>query len=232
MAEINPTPTPTPDVTPHHTHTPNIPQADIDLKDLAILISAKWAANPLLTLMWTDPEAFDTIVTNYDTTLNQRIVTGGTRPDTTNELKKIDHEVDTSAKHLKDYLSDKYTLADAPSFYPQFGIIKKNKHYIIPDDRNVRKNVLENIIPAISLHGFQNNKYGLAYWTDLSHRYTTLVGLAVTTDGTVSTKVSTKNVLKKDIKKTLNALINLIKANYPETYKGELRAWGFQKEKY
>ena len=40
-----------------------------------------------------------------------------------------------------------------------------------------------------------------------------------------------KNKLK-ELNKTLRALINLIKANYPDTYKAELRTWGFQKEKY
>ena len=32
--------------------------------------------------------------------------------------------------------------------------------------------------------------------------------------------------------KVLNALVWVLKGNFPDTYKEELRSWGFQKEKY
>jgi hypothetical protein len=48
----------------------------------------------------------------------------------------------------------------------------------------------------------------------------------------VASKVGDKNILKKELKKALNAIVNIIKANYPDNYKEELRNWGFQKEKY
>ncbi len=35
-----------------------------------------------------------------------------------------------------------------------------------------------------------------------------------------------------EIKKTLNALIYLVKANYPDNYHTELKQWGFQKDRY
>jgi hypothetical protein len=55
---------------------------------------------------------------------------------------------------------------------------------------------------------------------------------ASTTDGQVAIKVGDKNELKTYLKKVLNALMLVIKGNYPDTYKAELRDWGFQKEKY
>ena len=55
---------------------------------------------------------------------------------------------------------------------------------------------------------------------------------ATTVDGSVSKKVGDKNELRKTILKTHNALINVLKANYPDTYKSVIREWGFQKEKY
>ena len=65
----------------------------------------------------------------------------------------------------------------------------------------------------------------------LKHKFS-LLTQATATDGTVSIKVSSKNVLKDRVKKTMNCLISVIRGNYPDTYKAELRAWGFQKEKY
>lgn len=81
-------------------------------------------------------------------------------------------------------------------------------------------------------HGFDGKEYGAAFWTPIQTQYATLLGQATATDGTVSTKVSSKNSLKDTLKKTMNCLISVIKGNYPDTYKAELRAWGFQKEKY
>lgn len=51
-------------------------------------------------------------------------------------------------------------------------------------------------------------------------------------DGAISVNVGGKNVLKSNLVKGINEIVNCIKANYPDTYKQELRDWGFQKEKY
>jgi hypothetical protein len=48
----------------------------------------------------------------------------------------------------------------------------------------------------------------------------------------ISIKVGDKNVIKKRLKKALTAIVHGIKSNKPDTYKQELRNWGFQKEKY
>jgi hypothetical protein len=80
--------------------------------------------------------------------------------------------------------------------------------------------------------GFDTQKYGLAFWTEISTRYNDFLALSTATDGTVSSGVSNKNQLKKDLKKALNSLVLVIKGNFPDTYQAELRSWGFQKEKY
>ena len=40
------------------------------------------------------------------------------------------------------------------------------------------------------------------------------------------------NRTRQKIKRTFNALVNLLKANYPDEYHTELKQWGFSKEKY
>ena len=81
-------------------------------------------------------------------------------------------------------------------------------------------------------HGFDGKEYGAAFWTPIQIQYASLLTQAIAMDGAVSTKVSSKNTLKDAVRKTLNSLIFVIKGNFPDTYKAELRAWGFQKEKY
>lgn len=212
--------------------TPTIPRADIDLRDVARSVSKQWLINPGLTLLWLTRDDFDTNVENYSTLLTERKSTGGTRPEYTGLLKNLDKTVNGNLYHIKDYLVAKYTSRVAPSYYASFGMVKVGKSYKLPVDRNNRLEALGLLVSAITTEGFQANEFGLAYWTDIQTKYTSYLTHAFTIDGTVSNKVGNKNVLKKEIRKGLNAIINLIKANYPDTYKTELREWGFQKEKY
>ena len=223
-------PIPTEEKTPNHTR--NIPVADVDLMDVAKKVSQTWGLNPLLTLLWLSQLDFDALVILYSTTLMERKSTGGERPEFTGKLIEADAEIDTGVEIVKGYLNDKYTKKKAPDYYAAFGIEKTYKGYKLPIDHNDRKAALELLVAAITTHGFQNNTYGLAYWTALLAKFKVLLEKTETIDGSVSTKVGNKNVLKKEIRKALNALINLLKANYPDTWKTELRNWGFQKEKY
>ncbi len=224
------------DETPVENTTPNkvdnIPAADIDLKDVAKQVCDKWLAEPAITMIWLTQEDFCVTVESFDTTLMARKSTGSTRPQITGKLQKLDDTLDQDVEYLKVYLVDKYGKADAPSYYAAFGIVKEGHVYKLPRDRNERLAALELLVPAITTHSFQTKQYGLTYWTGQKTLYDTLLTSATTIDGTVSSKVGDKNVLKKQIKKALNALINIIKGNYPDTYKTELRSWGFQKEKY
>jgi len=88
------------------------------------------------------------------------------------------------------------------------------------------------MVAGINSEGFAGNTYGDTYWQNVRTNYGSLLTQAETSDSTVSGKVGTKNTLKKGIKKVLNSLVLSIKANYPDTWKQELRVWGFQKEKY
>jgi hypothetical protein len=38
--------------------------------------------------------------------------------------------------------------------------------------------------------------------------------------------------MRTSILKTNNALIHVLKGNFPDTWKSVIREWGFQKEKY
>ncbi len=224
------------DETPVENTTPNrvdnIPAADIDLKDVAKQVSDTWLTKPSMTLIWLTQEDFSDIVESYETTLMSRKSTGSTRPIITGKLKNLDFTLDKDVENIKVYLEDKYGKTDAPSYYAAFGIVKEDHVYKLPHDRNERLAALELLVPAITTHGFQTKQFGLTYWTGQKTLYDSLLTQATTIDGTVSSKVGDKNVLKAQIKKALNALIHIIIGNYPDTYKTELRSWGFQKEKY
>ena len=92
--------------------------------------------------------------------------------------------------------------------------------------------MLDIIIAAIASEGFGAKKYGTTFWTQMKTDYTAQWKKANTTDGIVSTDVGNKNQLKEELTEALESIINLIKANYPKTWEGELRNWGYLKGNY
>ena len=106
------------------------------------------------------------------------------------------------------------------------------KTYAFPLDQNRRLAALKLMVSGLKKYGLEERKYGIEFWTYIMTNYEYLLGQSTTVDGGISVKVGDKNMLKKALKKALAAIVHGIKCNYPDTYKQELRDWGFQKEKY
>jgi hypothetical protein len=209
----------------------NVPVADINFGAVTTDVATKWKASPKITLIWTTSSEFATKSIAYNQELSNRNTVGSSRPQITKKLQQLDVTIDSSLTYIKGYLLELYKEA-ATSYYPSFGIEYKPGKHVFPKDRNKRSESLRLMVAAIAANGLGAKEFGTAFWTGIKTEYDTLLGKATATDGTVSTKVSSKNELKKELKKTLNSLIMLIQGNYPDTYKAELRSWGFQKEKY
>jgi len=210
----------------------NVPVADVNFGNVVKTVSEKWEQNNWATLQWLTPSQFKTEAESYTAVLSQRKESGTTRPQVTQALKVLNSTIDEALSYVKGYLTDKYKKENDSSYYAAFGIEHKGSRYILPIDQNKRIAALKLMVTAITTHGFEDKEYGLAFWSPIATQYETLVEQATALDGQVSVKVGNKNELKKSLKKGLNAIINLLKANYPDTYKQEMREWGFQKEKY
>jgi len=211
--------------------TSTLPAKDADKNDTAGLALAKWKENEDFVLRWITVTEFEAIVASFGETLGDRISTAGGRQALTKKLVNLNSDIDTGIMLIKNFLVFKYKK-DAVSYYSQFGIEKAGRNYVLPRDRNRRKEALKLVVPAIEANGFTDDKYDAAWWQAAISSFNELSGSASTVDGTVSQKVSDKNELRKTIVKTLNALIKLLQANFPDTYKAVMRDWGFQKEKY
>lgn len=209
-----------------------VPAADIDFGAVAANVSEKWNTSPDITLLWTSAAEFTAQADAYNAELAVRMQVGGGRPQIKKQLTKLEATMDDALQYVKGYILDKYKKDSAQSYYPSFGIEFKNKKYLFPVDRNKRIAALDLMIGAIAENSFSDKEFGTSFWLGIRSEYQTLVSQVYSTDGTISSKVSSKNTLKASVKKTLNSLIAVIKGNYPDTYKAELRTWGFQKEKY
>jgi hypothetical protein len=220
------------DLTKSVKHTGNIPKKDSDFDDLGIQVLSSWAANPDLTLLWTNRQEFEASTSGFSAALGERQSTGSGRSSLSGELRNLDKAINKGSTFVKDYLNEKYGKENAHMYFANFGIVKIGDEYVIPYDHNKRSDALELVLAALITHGFGAKTYGTAYWQPIKTRFDELLLLAKSTDGTVASKVGEKNMHRKAITKTLNALIHLIRANYPDDWKNKIREWGFQKEKY
>lgn len=210
--------------------TSYIPVQQTDVKDVALKVSNTWNSSPL-TLLWTDAAQFATLVQNYSLSLADRALAEFERSPLTQELINLDKKIDKSIDYVKGYLNEEFGRENAVSHYVQFGIEKIHGTYKFPIDRNERKTALAKMIYSLNHYNIQG-KYSEVYWTDIKNQYDPLVTQAQDIDGNVSDKVGIKDEYKEEIIKTLRAIVNLLKANYPDKFKHELIKWGFQRDKY
>lgn len=209
-----------------------LPQADIDLADVVKKVSEKWTATPEIKLIWTTAAEFAAKATEYQSTLDSRLEKGAIRPGVTQAIRKLDRKMDDAVVYVKNYLLEKYKKESFKSHFASLGIEQRGRNFQLPRDQNKRAAALKIMIKGIATHGLGAKEFGTAFWTTLKTEYEAQLQLAFTTDSAVSKKVGEKNLHKEYIVKVLNALIFVLRGNYPDAYQEELRTWGFHKEKY
>lgn len=207
----------------------NIPRKDVDFLTTAEAVAATWATKPIITLIWITQAEFATTAQTYRTVLSQRQNTGSGRSSITNNLKNINKQINDAVTEVKVYIEKKFKKANAIAEFSRYGIIKESKTYRLPKDANARLEALTLMQAAITKDGFDNEEYGKTFWATITTNFKAALDAANAIDSTVSGKVATKNELKKQLTKVLKALLKLIEANYPDTYKGVKREWGWKK---
>ena len=212
--------------------TKSLPAKELELGAIATLASAKWTVSTWLTLLWLTPVQFATLVVNYKAALTIRNISGGTKKGVVQSMKLINKEIDDAMVYVKGYILEIFKKDRAKSMYATFGIQSKGGHYNLPDDIDGRAAALGTLLTAIRDNGLDDKEYGRAFWDDIKARFDELASQTTSLSSTISVKVGDKKELKKELLLALNSLIKAVQANYPHTWKEELRAWGFQKERY
>lgn len=211
--------------------TPLIPRTDYGIGLLAERAAQKWATVPTLALLYTTQPEFAAKSQLFLGKLDNRKKKGGERSPITAGLERADADMVKGIRKVKTYLVGKYE-ENAKDYYPQFGIEHHGQIWRLPYSRSKRREVFKQIIESIDKQGFSDKEYGKEFWTALAARYEELLKSATGTDGKISVEVSGKNELREWLLMVLNSLAKIIEGNYPTTFKGELRDWGFQKNQY
>jgi hypothetical protein len=218
---------------PKKTKTTNfLPSSQFDLLTLAESAVNKWLENPQLTLMWVKADNFKQTVSEFRTFLAQRVEAGSGRGSQTQTLNNLDKEINKACLEVKTAILAKFGTTQGKAYFGEFGIVKQNGSLRLPTDRNQRLNALPLFIKAVKAHNLQVVGFDSRFFDSLLDAYAEAFKATRETDSAISTSVGNKNDLRKQVETVLSALNTLIKVNYPNTYEGELRGWGFQKEKY
>lgn len=212
--------------------TATLPEKQAVMLTVAEIAVKKWITTPEIKLLWIKSENFNTLVQQFKTSLGQRIEASNSRQPKTKSLQNLDIKINEAVEELKIAILGKFGKKDGKSYYSEFGIIRDKQAYKFPKERSQRQQSLEILIKGLEKYQLNVTNYSLEAFKDMQTQYNALMEETQDIDSTVSTEVGNKNELMKKVEKVLNSLIWIIKGNYPDTYASELRAWGFQKEKY
>jgi hypothetical protein len=225
--------TPAPAGTPRPIRRTNqLPTAEVALAELATTVAGAWQASELPDLLWLSKEDLAAQAADFARHRAAAEAAGDTRTPQAQRLRALDKQLTRGLPFLKSYLAEEHEENEGRAYYPEFGLVKEGGKYTLPAARAERLTALNKLLPALKAHGFDKKKYGTAFWQPLAQEYAQLVQASTATAGERSSKVSAKSQGEQQLRKALGALIHHIKANYPDTFAAQLRAFGFQKESY
>jgi hypothetical protein len=223
-----------PQATPKSRKTPLLATNDQQLAAQAEAAAKYWGANKWLTLRYLKAEAFAELSADYDAAVGTRQQTGSARPIDADELLDLDAQIEANLYRLKARLVDKYDKKKALAYYPTLGISKSGAAYVVVKDRTKRAAALATLVKGLKTEKIDGGEHGTAFWAPIATRYAELVAHLTDANGAVSQAVAAKDALRTQIEQALSSLAKVLDANYPDDadYKAELRAAGFQREKY
>ncbi|MBT9392962.1 hypothetical protein KLP40_07295 [Hymenobacter sp. NST-14] len=212
--------------------TSQLPASDVALSALATKAAEAWTTSALPPLLWLSKAEFTTLAAAYAQGRDAADAAGDQRTPQSQRLQQLDKLLDKHLRYVKGYLAEAHDEDEGRSYYPEFGITRENKAYSLPRARAERVKALNKLLLALVNHNLDKQKYGTAFWQPLAQEYTQLVQASTESAGQRSAKVSNKDQHEAQVRRALRALIHHLKANYPDTYQAQLRAFGFQKESY
>ncbi len=209
------------------------PRALNDLATVCANVSASWALNPLITLIWITQAQFAAIVAVYLKMLAAQQGTASDRPTQTQSLNVLDKSINAGVTQVKINIAAKFKKANAEAQFARYGIVKKGSSYIMSRDRDDRVAALKLMVAAIAADGFgADPDYGTDFWTTMQTNYILGIAAASNTDETVSGGSGNIKSQVAQINKIMTALRNVIKGNYPDNTAAVYRNWGWLRRDY
>jgi hypothetical protein len=209
-----------------------LPFSDVDKLQVTKVALPKWKENPQITLVWKTVEEFELDIQKFEGSCNDKTETKVKRTPTVKKLSELNRKIDKMLIFIKDALKDIYGKNTFQSYFPEFGIEKASRGYLLPTDQTQRGKSLTLLVDGITNHQLQGLNSSLEVWQSIKDEYFALLDESTTGKTTESEHVGDKVIYRPIIKQTLEALAGVIRWNYPENYENVLRSWGFMRETY
>lgn len=207
-----------------------IPKKNADVASLGVRVVTHWVNYPSLTLEFITQADAVTLTTNYYNMILQTNEGMGSERDKVRSMRALDKEINTNLYYLKLLIEMEYGRNDLQSHYADFGIKKENGSYNIPSDRDSRLQALRLTVSSLATAPFSGSTYGLVYWQNILTQYEAEKIALEAEVGKVSGDVFNKNLLKDEVVELLRSFKHLLIANYPKSYIGMLREFGYLDE--
>jgi hypothetical protein len=214
-----------------------IPKNDAALAEVGRLLAKTWATETWFNLRWKTQPDFARLVADFTASLTERRGAATARTPQSQRLQELDDQFDEGLRILKSYVNEDsgYDKARTDARLPGFGLVSTSKGggLRLSRDRDERLVALRDmLLPAVAAAPFAAREYGTKFWQTRFDEYKELLGQTDGLASKVSKSVSQKDTAKQELRKVLQAVVYALKANYPDTFEAELRAWGFRKESY
>jgi hypothetical protein len=213
-----------------------IPKKDGPLAEVGRLVAEAWGKETWFALRWKTQADFAKLAADFGAAITDKRSAATARTPQSQRLQELDDQFDEGLRILKKYINEDsdYNKAKTDARLPGFGLLaNKNGGFALSRDRNERLVALRDLLlPSVAKNAFAGREYGTAFWQTRFDEYKTLLGQTDGLAGKVSKSVSQKDTAKLELRKVLQAVVYALKANYPDTFEAELRAWGFRKESY
>ncbi|MBO2007702.1 hypothetical protein [Hymenobacter negativus] len=213
-----------------------IPKKDGQLAEVARLVAEVWGKEAWFILRWKTQADFATLSAEFGAAIGDKRGAAAARTPQSQRLQELDDQFDEGLRILKKYINEDsgYSKERTDARLPGFGLLaSKNGGFALTRDRDQRLVALRDmLLPSVAAAPFAGREFGTSFWQKRFTEYETLLGKADGLAGKVSKSVSQKDTAKLELRKVLQAVVYALKANFPDTFEAELRAWGFRKESY
>ncbi|MDQ2771951.1 MAG: hypothetical protein M3Y54_15795 [Bacteroidota bacterium] len=230
--------TPAPNPAPDAVVNPKllIPKKDGPLAEVGRLVAEAWGKETWFTLRWKTQADFAKLAADFGLAITEKRGAAAARTTQSQRLQELDDQFGEGLRILRKYINEDsgYSKDRTDARLPGFGLVaNKNGGFILSRDRGERLKALRDfLLPALAAAPFAKREFGTAYWQPRFDEYKDLLGKTDGLAGKVSKSVSAKDTAKLELRQVLQAVVYGLKANFPDTFDAELRAWGFRKESY
>ena len=186
-----------------------------------------------LELRWLLNPALLTHATAHSAAVSGKSTLAAERPAQTQDMKAAVVGMRKPLTELRGVLKKKFK-ADYEGYYPQFGLVQSGGDWILPVDHDVLvENLKTKLLPKLLEHGFDKDPdTGTAVWQPLLDALDTAHTTAAGTDSARANAVASTGPQDALTEKALRALVHLAQAQFPDTWEGVLRGWGWRKTSF